>query len=119
MRINLRLLVAFLAFVVSVSLQAAVQQEKRVSGTVISDGEPLPGVSVQVKGATTGTITDIDGKYSISAPADGILVFRFVGLKTAEKPVNGRSTIDVTLESDSKELDEVMEVAYATAKKYS
>lgn len=61
MRINLRLLVAFLAFVVSVSLQAAVQQEKRISGTVISDGEPLPGVSVQVKGATTGTITDIDG----------------------------------------------------------
>ena len=119
MRINLRLLVAFLAFVVSVSLQAAVQQEKRISGTVISDGEPLPGVSVQVKGATTGTITDIDGKYSISAPADGILVFRFVGLKTAEKPVNGRSTIDVTLESDSKELDEVMVVAYATAKKYS
>lgn len=119
MRINLRLLVAFLVFVVSVSLQAAVQQEKRVSGTVISDGEPLPGVSVQVKGATTGTITDIDGKYSISAPADGILVFRFVGLKTAEKPVNGRSTIDVTLESDSKELDEVMVVAYATAKKYS
>lgn len=119
MRINLRLLVAFLAFVVSVSLQAAVQQEKRISGTVISDGEPLPGVSVQVKGATTGTITDIDGKYSISAPANGILVFRFVGLKTAEKPVNGRSTIDVTLESDSKELDEVMVVAYATAKKYS
>ncbi len=119
MRIYLRLLVAFLLLSAGNVVYAEAQQEKRVTGTVTSEGEPLPGVSVQVKGASSGTITDIDGKYSISAPADGILVFRFVGLKTAEKPVNGRSTIDVTLESDSKELDEVMVVAYATAKKYS
>lgn len=119
MRINLRLVLTFLAIVVSATLWAAVQQEIRISGTVISDGEPLPGVSVQIKGETTGTITDMDGKYSISAPSDAILVFRFVGLKTVEQPVNGRNMINVTLESDSKELDEVMVVAYATAKKYS
>ena len=119
MRINLRLVLTFLAIVVSATLWAAVQQEIRISGTVISDGEPLPGVSVQIKGETTGTITDMDGKYSISAPSDAILVYRFVGLKTVEQPVNGRDMINVTLESDSKELDEVMVVAYATAKKYS
>ena len=119
MRINLRLVLTFLAIVVSATLWAAVQQEIRISGTVISDGEPLPGVSVQIKGETTGTITDMDGKYSISAPSDAILVYRFVGLKTVEHPVNGRNMINVTLESDSKELDEVMVVAYATAKKYS
>ena len=119
MRINLRLVLTFLAIVVSATLWAAVQQEIRISGTVISDGEPLPGVSVQIKGETTGTITDMDGKYSISAPSDAILVYRFVGLKTVEQLVNGRNMINVTLESDSKELDEVMVVAYATAKKYS
>lgn len=119
MRINLRLLLAFLVLAASVSLQVSAQQEKRISGTVISEGEPLPGVSVQVKGLTTGTITDIDGKYTISAPEDGILVFRFVGMKAVEEHVKGHSTINVTLESDSKELDEVMVVAYATAKKYS
>ena len=119
MRINLRLVLTFLAIVVSATLWAAVQQEIRISGTVISDGEPLPGVSVQIKGETTGTNTDMDGKYSISAPSDAILVYRFVGLKTVEQPVNGRNMINVTLESDSKELDEVMVVAYATAKKYS
>ena len=119
MRINLRLVLTFLAIVVSATLWAAVQQEIRISGTVISDGEPLTGVSVQIKGETTGTITDMDGKYSISAPSDAILVYRFVGLKTVEQPVNGRNMINVTLESDSKELDEVMVVAYATAKKYS
>ena len=119
MRINLRLVLTFLAIVVSATLWAAVQQEIRIAGTVISDGEPLPGVSVQIKGETTGTITDMDGKYSISAPSDAILVYRFVGLKTVEQPVNGRNMINVTLESDSKELDEVMVVAYATAKKYS
>ena len=108
MRINLRLVLTFLAIVVSVTLWAAVQQEIRISGTVISDGEPLPGVSVQIKGETTGTITDMDGKYSISAPSDAILVYRFVGLKTVEQSVNGRNMINVTLESDSKELDEVM-----------
>lgn len=119
MRMNLRILVAFLIFAFSSFLQVHAQQEKRISGTVISEGEPLPGVSIQVKGHSTGTITDIDGKYSISAPSDGVLVFRFVGLKTAEEHINGRSTINVTLESDSKQLDEVMVVAYATAKKYS
>ena len=79
----------------------------------------MPGVSVLQKGTTTGTITDIDGKYSIQVPSNGTLVFSFVGMKTVEIAVNNKQVINVALESDSKELDEVMVVAYATAKKYS
>ena len=118
MRIYLRLLVAFLLLFAG-NVYAEAQQEKRVTGTVSSEGEPLPGVSVQLKGASSGTITDIDGNYSIEAPVNGTLVFRFVGMRTVEQPVNNRNVINVTLESESKELEEVMVVAYATAKKYS
>ena len=119
MRIYLRLLAVFLLLFAGNILYAEAQQEKRVTGTVISEGEPLPGVSVQLKGASSGTITDIDGNYSIEAPGSGTLVFRFVGMRTVEQPVNNRSVINITLEAESKELDEVMVVAYATAKKYS
>ena len=119
MRIYLRLLVVSLLLFVGNIVYAEAQQEKRVTGTVTSEGEPLPGVSVQLKGASSGTITDIDGKYSIEVLATGTLVFRFVGMRTVEQPVNNRSVINVTLESESKELEEVMVVAYATAKKYS
>lgn len=122
MRIYLRLFVAFLLFATAATLSAGprkTHQEIRVSGTVISEGEPLPGVSVQVKGTSTGTVTNIDGKYSLSVPANATLVFSFVGMKTVEQSVNGRATIDVTLHTDNQELDEVMVVAYATAKKYS
>ena len=119
MRIYLRLLVAFLLLSAGNVVYAEAQQEKRVTGTVTSEGEPLPGVSVQVKGASSGTITDIDGNYSIEAPANGTIVFRFVGLRTVEQAVNNRNVINVTMESESKELEEVMVVAYATAKKYS
>ena len=118
MRIYLHLLAAFFLFFAG-SIYANTQQEKRVTGTVTSEGEPLPGVSVQLKGASSGTITDIDGNYSIEAPVNGTLVFRFVGMKTVEQPVNNRNVINVTLDSESKELEEVMVVAYATAKKYS
>ena len=119
MRIYLRLLVVSLLLFAGNIVYAEAQQEKRVTGTVTSEGEPLPGVSVQLKGASSGTITDIDGNYSIEVPATGTLVFRFVGMRSVEQPVNNRSVINVTLESESKELEEVMVVAYATAKKYS
>lgn len=66
-----------------------------------------------------GTITDVDGKYSIQVSDKGVLIFSFIGMKSVERHVEGRDVIDVTLESESKELDEVMVVAYATAKKYS
>lgn len=95
------------------------QDEIQVTGTVLSEGEPLPGVSVQIKGTTTGTITDIDGHYSINAPGNAILVYSFVGMKPMEVAVNHRTVIDVIMADESQNLDEVIVVAYATAKKYS
>jgi len=91
----------------------------RVSGVVMSEGEPLPGASVLVKGTHNGTVTDVDGKYTLTVPADGTLVFSFIGLKTTEQKVNGRTVVNAELLPDSEQLDEVMVVAYATAKKYS
>ena len=119
MKTNLRLLFTLLFIVSVVALRAGTMNDIRVSGTVVSEGDPLPGVSVLVKGTGVGTITGIDGKYSINVPSDGTLVFSFIGLKSVEHKVGGRSVINVELVPDSKQLEEVMVVAYATAKKYS
>lgn len=78
--------------------------------TDASDGSPLPGAAVVIKGVAVGQTTDLDGLYSISAPSDAILVFSFIGMNTLEVPVNGRSVIDVALES-SNVLDEVVVTA--------
>jgi len=75
-------------------------QSGSVSGTVNgSDGQPIPGVSVIVKGTTNGTTTDFDGKYTLSAASDATLVFSYVGYSTKEVKVNGKTTINVTLEA--------------------
>ncbi|MDE6556667.1 MAG: TonB-dependent receptor [Duncaniella sp.] len=96
----------------------AIAQNVTVKGTVIdAEGEPLIGASVVVQGQTLGTATDFDGNYSISAPADGTLVFSYVGHKTLEIPVEGRTQIDVTLHADSEMLDEVVVVGYGVVKK--
>lgn len=119
MRIYLRFLTAFLLMCCMGTAHAETLRDLHVTGTVTADGEPMPGVSVLLKGTTIGTITDIDGKYSLNATSNGTLVFSFVGMKTVEQAINNRQVINVTLVSDSKELEEVMVVAYATAKKYS
>lgn len=117
-RLNLILVLVFLFC--ATALYAGVRaNDLRVSGTVISEGDPLPGVSVVVKGTSVGTVTDMDGRYSIQVPSGGTLVFSFIGLKSHEERVNGRTVINVDLQSDSQQLEEVMVVAYATAKKYS
>lgn len=120
MKTNLRLLFTLLFVVSVVALRAGTMNDIRVSwALIVSEGDPLPGVSVLVKGTGVGTITGIDGKYSINVPSDGTLVFSFIGLKSVEHKVGGRSVINVELVPDSKQLEEVMVVAYATAKKYS
>lgn len=117
-RLNLILVLVFLFC--ATALYAGVRaNDLSVSGTVISEGDPLPGVSVVVKGTSVGTVTDMDGRYSIQVPSGGTLVFSFIGLKSHEERVNGRTVINVDLQSDSQQLEEVMVVAYATAKKYS
>ena len=85
------------------------QNSISVSGIVMDDtNEPVIGAAVMVKGTTTGVITDIDGRYTISAPANGILSFSYVGLKDKEEKVNGRTTINIIMETDSKMIDEVV-----------
>ncbi|MEX2594339.1 MAG: TonB-dependent receptor [Anditalea sp.] len=95
------------------------RQDINVNGTVTSQetGESLPGVNVLIKGTTTGTVTDIDGNYTVNAPEDEILVFSFIGYETKEIAVNGRSVIDVVLEEDMQGLEEVVVVGYGTQKK--
>lgn len=119
MNSKLRFFLTSLFILFVVTLYAAPGGDIRVSGVVMSEGEPLPGASVLVKGTHNGTVTDVDGKYILTVPADATLVFSFIGLKTTEQKVNGRSVINAELIPDSEQLDEVMVVAYATAKKYS
>ncbi|HEX8038052.1 MAG TPA: carboxypeptidase-like regulatory domain-containing protein, partial [Chryseosolibacter sp.] len=89
-------------------------QEIRVTGRVTSsdDGNGLPGVSVLVKGSQQGTITDAEGKYSITVPDDAaVLVFSFIGYTSQEVAVNGRTTVDVGLEPSLEQLGEVVVTA--------
>ncbi|MFD2161692.1 SusC/RagA family TonB-linked outer membrane protein [Paradesertivirga mongoliensis] len=106
----------------------AFAQERTVTGTVTAkdDGEALPGVSIRVKGATTGTQTGVNGQYSISVPQNAVLVFSYIGFATQEISVGVRSVIDVTLGTDATQLSEVVvtalglerqkkDIGYATA----
>jgi TonB-dependent starch-binding outer membrane protein SusC len=96
-----------------------VQQQKTVSGAVTDKtGEPLPGVTVVVKGTTRGTVTNADGNYSLTnIPEDATLVFSFVGLKTQEIAVYNQTQINVEMEVDAIGLDEVIAIGYGTMKK--
>ena len=99
---------------------AAYAQDITVTGTVTdaSTEETVIGASVQLKGSTTVyAMTDDLGGYSITVPSNGVLVVSFLGYKTVEIPVNGRTTIDVALEFEAEMLDDVVVVAYGTARK--
>jgi len=92
----------------------AFAQDRTVSGKVTSsdDGSGVPGVNVVVKGTTTGAVTDIDGNYKLTVPADGgTLIFSFIGLQTQEVEIGSRSVIDVAMASDAEQLSEVVVTA--------
>jgi TonB-linked SusC/RagA family outer membrane protein len=94
-----------------------IAQTVQVSGTVTSseDGLPMPGVSITMKGTTLGVLTDADGKYSISAPASAkSILFSFVGFKTQEVLLDGKTKIDVVLSQDLVLMNEVVVVGYGT-----
>lgn len=90
-----------------------------VSGKVTDDtGHPLPGVNILVKGTTVGTVTNVDGNYSLNVPnEEDILLFSFIGYAKQEIAVNGRTTIDVALMEDVQNLEEVVVVGYGTMRK--
>lgn len=93
--------------------------QKTITGMVLdSDGQPLPGVTVLVKGTNNGTITDVDGNYSLSGvKSESILVFSFVGMVSQEINVGTQNTVNVTLREDSIGIDEVVAIGYGTKKK--
>jgi TonB-linked SusC/RagA family outer membrane protein len=89
-----------------------------ITGTVRDEaGNPLPGVSVIVKGTTTGAITDAQGKYSINAPDNAILVFTYIGYTKMELPVGGKTLLNIQLTPDQTSLNELIVVGYGTQKK--
>ncbi len=105
-------IILFIAFSLSVFAQG-----RAVTGKVTDDkGIGLPGVTILVKGTTTGTVTDIDGNYKIN-PTGNTLVFSFIGFAPQEINIDGRSVIDVKLLEDAKLLDEVVVIGYGTVKK--
>lgn len=89
-----------------------------ISGKVISNGEPLPGVSIRLKGTEIGTTTGIEGEYSLNVPeSGGTLVFSFLGFVTLEKTFSRAGTVNVNLIEDAKSLDEVLVIGYGTQTK--
>ena len=107
-------------FLLSFTLAAVYAQNIQIKGTVVSgtDNEPLPGVNVVVKGNTsTGTITDFNGTFTLSAPADAILSISYIGFKSQEIAVKGHKDIKIVLQEDAETLDEVVVVGYGVQKK--
>ncbi len=103
------------------SIGAAAAQTRQLAGTVKSaSGETLPGVTVLVKGTTSGASTDTDGRFQVSVPAgttSPTLVFSYVGFLTQEVPVGSGSTYDVTLTADNKQLDDVVVIGYGAVQR--
>lgn len=111
---TLRIVFSLLLSLVLLPLAA---QTIKVSGVVSEATGGIPGVNVTVKGTTVGTITDMEGRYYINVPSDGVLQFTFIGYQTKNVSVKNRTIINVTMEEDSKQLDEVVVVGYGVTKK--
>lgn len=114
----LRLVMAMLCVFTSIGIASA-QEPGTVSGTVTSasDGEPLIGASVLVKGTTIGTDTDIDGNFTVKAKKGDVLQFRYVGYEPSEVKVGDSNVINVMLQENENNLDEVVVVGYGTQKR--
>jgi len=108
---------AFLLLLGVLVVQAG--QQKTITGTITEkSGQPLPGVTVLVKGTTTGAVTDVDGNYSLpNVPDDATLLFSFVGMLTQEVPVGTQTKIDIVMVADAIGIEEVVAVGYGTKKK--
>ncbi len=100
------------------SVEVVEPMEVTVSGKVTDDnGDPLPGASVTVAGTTTGTVTDIDGNYTITVPDGSTLIFSYIGFEAMRVSVDNQTQLDVTLKADETSLKEVIVVGYGTQEK--
>lgn len=108
-----------LSMLLSIIMCGAAYSQKSITGKVsLPDGSALPGVSILVKGTTTGTTTDVSGNYQLVVPSESdILVFSFIGYTTKEEAIGNRSVIDVALEEDNQILEEIVVVGYGTSTK--
>ncbi len=107
-----------LAVVLLCFLSLSAWAQSGISGTVLDEsGVGLPGATVLVKGTTKGTVTDIDGKFSLDAASEDVLVVTFVGYNTQEVPVGNQTEFSIQLELDIEQLEEVVVVGYGTMKK--
>ena len=97
---------------------SAFAQQLQVTGTVKDHtGNPVAGATILVEGSTTGTTSNADGSYSITAPSDATLLVSFIGYQPQQIAVAGKSRIDITLKEDTQSIDDVIVVAFGTAKK--
>ena len=111
-------LILFVLFCIGTCINVLWAQ-KQVSGVVMDKdlNEPLPGANVVEKGTTNGTITDMDGKYSLQVADNAILVFSYIGMETLEEPLNGRSVVDVTMTTGAQKINEVVVTAMGIQRK--
>lgn len=116
MKIKVTIILSFLLFMQMLSAQELIT----ITGTVTeaATGNSGIGVTVLVKGTTIGTVTDIEGNFTLSnVPSNGTIVFSYIGMTTMEEPINGRTVINVALSEDVHALEEVVVIGYGTARK--
>ncbi|KAA6300269.1 MAG: TonB-dependent receptor SusC [Candidatus Ordinivivax streblomastigis] len=109
-------ILAVLMLMLSVSVFA---QNKIIGNVIDSNGEPIIGAGVKVKGTGIGTITNVEGNFELNAETIGTLVISYLGLETQEIPINGKASFNITMKEDLIALDEVVVVGYGTQKKAS
>src|SRR5687768_15149344 len=97
----------------AITCSGVLAQERTVTGKVTSaeDGSPLPGVNVVIKGTANGTVTDVNGNYSLTVPEQATLVFSFIGLTSVEMLIGERSIVDARMAQDVQQLGEVIVTA--------
>lgn len=94
------------------------QGNRTITGTVVDEmGEPVIGANVSIKGTTTGAVTDIDGKFSLSVPADAILKITYIGYTETEMKVGNQKILNITMKEDTQKLNEVVVVGFGSQKK--
>jgi TonB-linked SusC/RagA family outer membrane protein len=110
-------LLVFSLFLIFVIAPGVLSGQSKITGTVTGESGPLPGATINIKGTPSGTVTDVDGKYSIEAAPDDTLLFRFMGYKRKLIPVGDKKVINVQLVLKKEMLDEVVVVGYGSMKK--